>query len=143
RYSKESLLVAATGGTTDTPVPLLRSSECVRERMAVQMHLDTWAGMWPGDKVFRLWGAQQDMRPDPSWRWRVFERHVLRNVWAPASLLNPERLEKYRQLLNNFQPKIVYAYPTPLALFCEYLRDCGQPYHRPKSVICTAEPLLA
>jgi phenylacetate-CoA ligase len=142
RYLKESLQVAATGGTTDTPVTLLRSQECLRERLAVQMHLDTWAGMWPGDKVFRLWGAQQDFSPDPSWRGRVFDKHVLRNVWAPTSLLNSKVLESYRELLNNFKPGIVYAYPTPLALFCEYLRACGRLYHRPKSVICTAEPLL-
>jgi phenylacetate-coenzyme A ligase PaaK-like adenylate-forming protein len=140
-YRKESLRSAATGGTTDTPVPLLRSPECLQEKMAVQAHFDTWAGMWPGDKVFRLWGAQQDFSPNPSWRWRVYDRHVLRNVWAPTSLLNPIILEKYRLLLNEFRPKIIYAYPTPLALFCEYLNDCGRPYFRPRSAICTAEPL--
>jgi phenylacetate-CoA ligase len=141
KYSKEALRPAATGGTTDTPVPLLRSPECLREKMVVQTHFDTWAGMWPGDKIFRLWGAQQDFNPNPSWRWRFYDRHVLRNVWAPTSLLNPGVLEKYRQLLNEFQPKIIYAYPTPLALFCEYLKECGRPYLRPKSAICTAEPL--
>ena len=141
RYSRESLPQAATGGTTDTPVPLLRSPECLRGRMFVQAHLDSWAGMWPGDKIFRLWGAQQDFHPNPSTRWRLYDRHVLRNVWAPTSVLNPTVLETYRQLLNEFRPKIVYAYPTPLALFCEYLLGCGRPYHRPKSAICTAEPL--
>jgi phenylacetate-CoA ligase len=140
-YRKEDLRPAATGGTTDTPVPLLRSPECLQQRTTIQMHFDTWAGMWPGDKVFRLWGAQQDFHPDPSWRWRVYDRYVLRNVWAPTSLLNSDVLEKYRQLLNEFRPKVIYAYPTPLALFCEYLQNCGRPYYRPKSAICTAEPL--
>jgi phenylacetate-CoA ligase len=142
RYAKESLKSAATGGTTDTPVPLLRSPDCLREKMAVQTHFDTWAGMWPGDKVFRMWGAQQDFNPHPSWRWRLYDRRLMRQVWAPTSLLNPGVLESYRQLLNKFRPKIVYAYPTPLAVFCEYLRDCGRPYHSPLTVICTAEPLL-
>jgi phenylacetate-coenzyme A ligase PaaK-like adenylate-forming protein len=142
RYQKESLKRAATGGTTDTPVPLLRSPECLKEKIAVQAHLDSWAGMWPGDKVFRLWGAEQDFDPHPSWRWRLYDRGLMRQVWAPTSLLNPSVLESYRQVLNKFRPKIVYAYPTPLTVFCEYLRDCGRPYHRPLSVICTAEPLL-
>lgn len=141
RYSRESLYKAATGGTTDTPVPLLRSKECLGQRFAVQLHLDTWADLWPGDRVFRLWGAQQDFNPNPNWRWRIYDRHLLKNVWAPTSLLNPDVLEKYRLLLNEFRPKIVYAYPTPLALFCEYLRDCGKEYHRPRAAICTAEPL--
>jgi phenylacetate-CoA ligase len=141
RYRKESLQLAATGGTTDTPVPLLRSPECLQDKFAVQSHFDTWAGMWPGDKVFRLWGAQQDFSPNPSWRWRLYDR-LMRQVWAPTSVLNPSVLESYRRLLNEFKPRIIYAYPTPLAVFCEYLRDCGRPYHRPASAICTAEPLL-
>ena len=142
RYRREALLTAATGGTTDTPVTLLRSPECIQQKLAVQELFDSWAGMRPGDKIFRLWGAQQDFNPNSSWRWRLYDRHFLRNVWAPTSLINPEILESYRKLLNQFRPRIMYAYPTPLALFCEYLRGCGQPYHRPMSAICTAEPLL-
>jgi phenylacetate-CoA ligase len=109
--------------------------------MAVQTQFDSWAGLCPGDRVFRLWGAQQDFAANPSWRWRLYDRYVLRNVWAPTSLLNTKILEQYRLLLNEFQPKVIYSYPTPLALFCEYLETCGKPYHRPASVICTAEPL--
>lgn len=142
RYRKEALKSAATGGTTDTPVPLLRSPDCLREKTAVQTHFDTWAGMWPGDKVFRLWGAQQDFDANPGWRSKLYDHLLMRQVWAPTSLLNSEILESYRQILNKFRPKIIYAYPTPLAVFCEYLRDCGHPYHSPRSVICTAEPLV-
>jgi phenylacetate-CoA ligase len=142
RYSKKSLLKAATGGTTDTPVPLLRSPECLREKLAVQLHFNSWAGMWPGDKVFALWGAQQDFNPNPSWRSRLYDRYLMRQVWAPTSLMNPVILESYRQLLSDFRPKVIYSYPTPLALFCEYLSDCGRPYHHPLTAICTAEPLL-
>jgi phenylacetate-CoA ligase len=66
----------------------------------------------------------------------------MRQVWAPTSLFNETVLESYRQMMNEFRPRIVYAYPTPLALLCEYLRSCGRPYHRPASAICTAEKLL-
>jgi phenylacetate-coenzyme A ligase PaaK-like adenylate-forming protein len=142
RYPKELLKIAATGGTTDTPVPLLRSPECLTEKLAVQFHFNTWAGMWPGDKVFRFWGAQQDYSPNPSWRWRFYLRHLMRTVIAPTSLLSPAILESYRHLLNDFQPKVIYAYPTPLTLFCEYLSESKRPYHHPRSAICTAEPLL-
>jgi phenylacetate-CoA ligase len=142
RYSKESLQSAATGGTTDTPVPLLRSPECLREKLAAQLQLNSWAKMLPGDKVLSLWGAQQDFPLNPSLRWRFFSRYVMRRVTVPTSHLNAEVLEFYRQLLNEFRPKIIYAYPAPLTLFCEYLRDSGLPYHDPKSVICTAEALL-
>jgi phenylacetate-CoA ligase len=141
-YQKDSLLPAATGGTTDTPVPLLRSPDCLEEKRAVQLHFDTWAGMWPGDKVFMLWGAAQDYNPNPSLRWKLYDRYVARRVWAPTSRFNAEILESHRRLMNGFRPKIVYAYPTPLTLFCEYLASCGKPFHKPVAAICTAEPLL-
>src|SRR5262249_8711110 len=38
--------------------------------------------------------------------------------------------------------KIFMAYPTPLALFCEYLAKSGKPFHRPKAALVTAEVLL-
>jgi len=142
RYKREELLSAATGGTTDTPIRLLRSPECVPEKVGVQLKFDTWAGMWPGDKVFYLWGARQDYSENPSWRWRLYDRYLMRRIWAPTSLLSEKVLEQYRQTLNHFRPRAIYAYPSPLALFCEYLLSCGRPCHRPRSAICTAEPLL-
>lgn len=142
RYRPEELLQAATGGTTDTPVLLARSIASVREKIAVQLLFHRWAGYLPGDKVFFLWGARVDFVEHPSWRWRLYDRYLMQRIYGPTSLFNDEVLESYRQMLNRFRPKIIYAYPTPLALFCEFLRNSGRPFHRPLSAICTAEPLL-
>jgi len=141
-YRRESLFEAATGGTTDTPVPILRDQQSVYEKAAIQLRFNAWAGFLPGDKVFYLWGAQQDYSENPSWRWRLFDRHLMRRIWAPTSVMNSKVLESHRLMLNQLRPKIVYAYPTPLTLFCEYLRDSGLHFHRPASAICTAEPLF-
>ncbi len=142
RFPREDLKQSATGGTTDTPVPILRSSESIRWKNAVLLRFNAWAGFLPGDKVFYLWGALQDYSENPSLRWRLYDRYLMRQVWAPTSLMNEEILESYRERINQFQPRIFYAYPTPLTLFCEYLRESRRNFHRPQSVICTAEPLL-
>ena len=141
-YRFGELQTAATGGTTDTPVPIRRSRDSVLEKSAMQLRFNSWAGFLPGDKVFYLWGAQQDYSQNPSWRWRLYDHYLMRRVWAPTSLLNSQILESHRQAFNQLRPKIVFAYPTPLAVFCEYLRASGRPFHRPASAICTAEPLL-
>ena len=143
RYRRELLPAAATGGTTDTPVALLRSPESLSRKNAVHLRFNSWAGMWPGDNVFYLWGARVDLATNPSWRWKLYDRYVNRRVWAPASLLNEEVMESFRKRLDETRPRIIYAYPTPLALFCEYLRGCGKSFHRPRGAICTAEPLLS
>src|SRR5437764_10109899 len=77
RYRREELLPAATGGTTDVPVPLLRSVTALRKKAAVHMRFNNWAGMFPGDKVLYLWGAAVDFSQKPSWLWRIDERLLI------------------------------------------------------------------
>src|SRR5205085_771624 len=45
RYRAEDLRPSATGGTTDTPVKFLRDIEGVREKTAIQVRFNNWAGM--------------------------------------------------------------------------------------------------
>jgi len=142
RFTESELFPAATGGTTSNPVPFLRSRESLQEKNTLQLRFDAWADLYPGDKIFYVWGAVQDFAQDPSWRWRLYDRYLMRRVWAPTSLFNEQVLEGYLQMFRSFRPHAIYAYPTPLALFCEYLRDKGGDFPRPKSVICTAEPLF-
>ncbi len=142
RFNRADLLEAATGGTTDSPVRILRDPECIARRNAIQVQFESWAGLNPGDKVFYLWGARIDFAEDPSWRWRFFVRRILRQVWAPTSLLNESVLAKYSRDLDAFRPKAIVAYPTPLAVFSEYLLASGYRGHLPRTAISTAEPLL-
>ena len=141
KFSIDELRSSATGGTTDTPVAFRRDRTSIREKIAVQLRFNHWAGFEPGDKVMLLWGAQSDFPQKPSWIWQVRQRYGFRRCWMPTSTLNEQVLEFWRQSLNEFRPQIIYAYPTPLAIFCEYLAQCGRDYHLPVSVICTAEPL--
>lgn len=141
-FQPNELLSAATGGTTDTPVPIVRSKESVAWKTAAQWRFNAWAGMRPGDRIFYLWGARRDYAANPSLRWRLYDRQLMGRVWAPTSVLNPEVLESHRLLMNRLAPRVVYAYPTPLAIFCEYLESSKKPFHHPHTAICTAEPLL-
>jgi len=143
QYNEAEMPRAATGGTTSNPVPFLRTTESVQSKNALQMRFDGWAGLNAGDKVFYVWGALQDFAQRPSWRWHVFDRYIMRRVYAPTSLFNEKLLEQYRVQMSRFRPRAIYAYPTPLALFCEYLRESGRDFPAVKSVICTAEPLFS
>lgn len=142
RYRAEDLCAAASGGTTDTPVPLRRDRAGVAEKRTVQEAFHHWAGIRPGDRVLWLWGARTDYAENPGWRWRLYDRHLMRRVWLPTSRFNAEILEEYRVQLNRFRPRAIVAYPTPLHIFTEYLERCGREYWRPHSVVVTAEALL-
>jgi len=142
RYLPGDLQVAATGGTTDTPVSLRRDRPGVALKRAIQHSFLEWAGAGAGDKVFWLWQAPADFNQHPSWRGRLFDRYVMRQAWAPIARMNAAVMEDYRQRLNRLRPKLVCSYPSPLYLFCKFLRDTGRPFHRPQTAICTAEVLL-
>lgn len=141
-YDSGQLSISATGGTIDTPVKFFRDTDSVRRKIALQWQLSTWAGMYPGDKVFYLWGARSDYAADPSWRWSLYDNHLMRRRWAPTSVMTAEIAEQYRLEINKFKPRIIYAYPTPLALLCEFIEQSRKPVHRPIAAICTAESLL-
>lgn len=139
RFRPDQLTKAATGGTTDTPVTLYRSAASLPYKNAVQARFNAWAGFRPGDKVFYLWGAQSDYAPNPSWRWRFYDQTLMRRFWAPTSVFNEKVYAEYREILGRMRPRVMYAYPVPLAMFSEYLLAKGGDYHRPEVVISTAE----
>jgi phenylacetate-CoA ligase len=140
-YKKEELQVSATGGTTSVPVTFYRNPAALIEKTALQWHLNGFANYHPGDSIFYLWGAQVDYAVNPSWRWRMYERHFLRSSWAQTSRLDDNVFAEHVQRLNQIKPHIVYAYTTPLVDFCDYLARVQPKFHRPKTVICTAEIL--
>ena len=141
-FAPDQLTKAATGGTTDTPVTLYRNASSLPYKNAVQARFNAWADFRPGDKTFFLWGAQSDYAANPSWRWRFYDQRLMRRFWAPTSVFNREVFTNYRDRLNRMRPRVMYAYPTPLALFSEFLSESGADYHRPAVVITTAELLL-
>lgn len=138
-YPRTRMQQAASGGTTETPVPLLRDQEAVRDKRSVQAALWEWAGVRPGERTLNLWGAQADFPAHPSWRWRLYDQTLMRRRWLPTSRLGEERFEQYREALNQLRPRAIMAYPTPLQLFCEHLERSGRPYWRPRTAVCTAE----
>jgi phenylacetate-CoA ligase len=141
QFRHEELLEAATGGTTDSPVKIFRNRECIPLKTAMQVHFNTWAGWHPGDRVFWLWGAQSDFSTAPSWRWHIFDRYVMRRKWAATSLLSETIMARYAKAMDEFKPRGLMAYPSPLAAFSEYLTASGYKGHRPRGAVCTAEPL--
>ena len=141
KYAPADLFHAATGGTSNSPVPLVRDADCLQRRTAIQMRFDGWSGLIAGDKVLWLWGATMDFAANPSWRWRLWERVVLRRTWAPASQMNESVCAEYHRLLDRFRPDAIMAYPTALALFSDYLKQQSAGFHHPRSIVVTAEPL--
>lgn len=137
-YRVEDLRRAGSSGTTSTPIQFYRDIESLRNKTAIQLALDSWAGYHAGDSVLMLWGAHRDLAIDPSWRWRLFEEVLMRRIPAPSGIINDQVLERFRERYEQHRPKVLYAYSTVLAAFAAYMQKRGMK-HRPQVVIATAE----
>lgn len=140
-FSIDELRPGTTGGTTSTPVPLWRDIEGLRNKTAMQYHLNAFAGYHQGDSVLMIWGAERDLELNPSWRWKLYEQRLLRRYVAPAGQVNEATFESFLQKLNRHKPKIIYGYAGTTSRFAAYLKAQARLHHKPKSVILTAEPL--
>lgn len=140
KFSMEDLRPTVTGGTTSTPARFYRDVEGLRDKTALNLQLNAWAGYHAGNSVLMLWGAHNDLVMEPGWKWKLYEEKLMRRIPAPSGFLNQEILERFRVRYEKHKPKVLYAYTSVLVAFAEYLKSRGF-RHRPEVLIVTAEPL--
>lgn len=137
----ENLRRATTGGTTSTPVAIWRDVEGLRDKTALQFHLNRWSGYDQGTSVLHIWGAERDLVANPSWKWKLYEQGLLRKQTGAAGQLNEQVMQSFLHKLNRHRPRILYGYSATTARFAEFLKASGVVYHKPERLIVTAEPL--
>jgi phenylacetate-CoA ligase len=141
RYSANDLRSAKTGGTTSTPVRFWRDINALREKTALQFHLNRCANFDQGDSILMIWGAERDLELNPSWRWKLYERAVMRRIPAAAGQISTSIFQRFLERLNQHRPKVLYGYGVTIARFAEFVRDSHLRYHKPHTIIITAEAI--
>jgi phenylacetate-CoA ligase len=139
-FQTEDLRPAASSGMTGAPIRFHRDAEAVRDKIALKLHLDSWAGFRPGQTVMRLWGANTSLTRESNWRWRTFETVFMRQLPHGQAVVPAEVMERWRWRLEKQRPRVLYGRATILAAFAEYLQERGTRY-RPRTIITTAEVL--
>jgi phenylacetate-CoA ligase len=139
-YQPVELRPAASSGVTGAPIRFHRDAESVRNKIALKIHLDSWAGFRPGQSVMRLWGASTSLTRESNWRWRTFETVFMRQLPHGQAAVPAEVMERWRWRLEKHRPRVLYGRATILAAFATYLQERGTRY-RPRTVISTAEVL--
>ena len=134
---------ATTGGTTSVPVRIWRDIEALRQKTAMQFHLNRQSGFDQGVPVLNIWGAERDLVLTPGWKWKVYEQVLMRRHNAGAGQLSERVLANFAEKLNRHRPRILFGYAATIAIFAEYLSAQGKPFHKPEHLIVTAEPIAA
>jgi len=131
----------ASGGSTGEPLRFLRSRRAWSASFANEDRMWRWYGVARGARAAYIWGADRDVPPDEAhdnWRARLLGMCRLNAFW-----LDDARCARFAEILDAFQPEIIYGYATALARFATWLRDGGRELAiRPTAIRATAEVLL-
>ncbi len=141
RHSAAKRYKSATGGTTSSPVMFYMDWPALDRRWAATHEWDRRIGYERGQKIACLWGAQQDFNSAASWREKWLSRYVTRTKFLASSPLDDGILGGYYETLARWKPKFLQAYPTPLAIFADFLVR-NQLRLNIQNISVTAEPLL-
>ncbi len=140
-YSLDSLRVANTGGTTTSPTTYFIDWEANERRWAATNEWDKRIGYSPGQKSACLWGANQDIVTNMSWKMKIVHKVIRRRLLLSASPLDDETMYRHYEALKRWRPSFLQAYPTPLAIFSEFMLKQKLRLRIP-AISVTAEPLL-
>jgi len=109
---------AFTSGTTGSPLKLYRDYASICKEYAYDYHYQRIHGYQLGDKVISIKG---DLFKDELYR---FDKS-LNTLHLSSYNLNQKNIVKYYQLIRDFQPKVVKAYPSSLHILSVELYKKG------------------
>ena len=141
-YTKKSLLRDASGGSTGTPTVFYKDTERHNLRRADQIRHDRWTGWNVGERWALIWGAKVDLHDKPSFRQRLVDRYLHRNLTLDAFELSEGKMQRFAIQLSKFQPRMILGYANALDVFSRFLLDTDLAgCIRPSGIVSSAERL--
>jgi phenylacetate-CoA ligase len=120
---------------------VFRDLEGLRDKTALEYHLNRLTGYDQGMPVLRISGPTHDVEEDPTWRWRFYEETLLGRVNCRVDQLEDATFGNGLERLNQQRSEIIYGESSDLALFAKWLRNSGQRWHKPRLVIAAGDAL--
>ncbi|WP_245678198.1 phenylacetate--CoA ligase family protein [Chondromyces crocatus] len=133
---------SGTGGSTGQPIQFAYDHRTYEARIAAAMRADGWAGASPGERELHLWSrATTAETPLRKAKRRVHET-VLRKRMVCAWDLNVTQLAALCDSIEEFDPKVIISYPTPLYYLARHALETGRRLPSPRGIITSAERLF-
>jgi phenylacetate-CoA ligase len=111
------LIAATSGGTTGDTLYFYVDRRRQAQDLAARLFMQSLFGVQPGDRRLHLWGSPIESRAGRLRQWRD---RLLNEMLLNAFDLSPARLDEYLARVLQFQPRVLYGYPTALALLAQH-----------------------
>ncbi len=134
RQNKERLLLKGnkrkgrwrrTSGSTGKSLDFFADEETLRYHRALMMRSYGWWGIRPGDRragIWRNWNHPLSIKTFTDVVKRAF---LERSIVLPTHLLHDEGMEAFHEKLKSFKPKLLFGYPSVLAMFSKFILKRG------------------
>lgn len=130
-----------TGGSSGQPLIFFFGRDRQASDAAGRIRARRWWGVEVGEPEVYIWGAPVELNKT-DWVKTVRDR-LLNQLVLNAFAMSPERMDRYLDALEAFQPRCIYGYSSSVALLAAHARERGRRLRLPKlKVVCTTgEPL--
>lgn len=131
----------ATSGTTGKYMRFAISNEMYQKHHAFMWHHRSWAGIQPGDRnaqfgPHRIFHSQRQQKP--FWMYSHPDRRLIFSTFH----ITEKNLAAYTQKLADFQPRLIWGYPSAIYLLACFLENEKKFTIRPRAVVTSSETLL-
>jgi phenylacetate-CoA ligase len=113
----------STGGSSGEPLIFYRGKERVSHDVAAKWRATRWWDVDIGDPEIVVWGSPIELGSQD--RIRFVRDKVLRTELLSAFEMSNANLLRFTRRLQTFRPRMLFGYPSSLALMAEYATNNG------------------
>jgi phenylacetate-CoA ligase len=113
----------STGGSSGEPLIFYRGKDRVSHDVAAKWRATRWWGVDIGDPEIVVWGSPIEL--DSQDRIRLLRDKLLRTELLSAFEMSNANMLRFTQRLRGVRPKMLFGYPSSIALFAEYVLENG------------------
>lgn len=113
----------STGGSSGEPLVFYRGKERVSHDVAAKWRATRWWDVDIGDPEIVVWGSPIELNSQD--RVRLVRDKILRTELLSAFEMSNANLLRFTQQIRSMRPKMVFGYPSSLALMSEYAQSNG------------------
>lgn len=123
RPGAQGLAKFTTGGSSGSPLQFMISRERVSHDVAAKWRATRWWGVDIGDPEIVLWGSPIEVGAQD--RVRAWRDALQRTRLLPAFDMSTQRLDGFLAELREFQPRMLFGYPSALAVIAQHAERRG------------------
>jgi phenylacetate-CoA ligase len=112
-----------TGGSSGSPLIFYLGRERVSHDVAAKRRATRWWGVDIGDPEIVVWGSPIELGAQD--RVRLLRDKLFRTELLSAFEMSRENMDRFIRRIQAFRPKMLFGYPSSLALLAEHGREHG------------------